>query len=63
MGKVTTVADGCNVTADEDEALVRALAKAKLRYGAGGRRSGCGSCKVELKLGTSATSGRSPRAC
>ena len=51
MAEVTILPDGVHVTADEDETLLRALAKAGLRYRVGCKRGGCGICKVQLKLG------------
>ena len=51
MTDVTILPDGVHVTADEDETLLRALAKAGLRYRVGCKRGGCGICKVQLKLG------------
>lgn len=51
MAEVTILPDGVHVTADEGETLLRALAKAGLRYRVGCKRGGCGICKVQLKLG------------
>ena len=51
MAEVTILPDGVHVTADEDETLLRALAKAGLRYRVGCKRGGCGICKLQLKLG------------
>jgi ferredoxin len=51
LAEVTILPDGVHVTADEDETLLRALAKAGLRYRVGCKRGGCGICKVQLKLG------------
>ena len=51
MADVTILPDGVHVTADEGETLLRALAKAGLRYRVGCKRGGCGICKVQLKLG------------
>lgn len=51
MADVTILPDGVHVTAAEDETLLRALAKAGLRYRVGCKRGGCGICKVQLKLG------------
>ena len=49
--EVTILPDGVQVVAQEDETLLRALARAGLRYRVGCRRGGCGICKVQLKLG------------
>ena len=49
--EVTILPDGVRVVAREDETLLRALARAGLRYRVGCRRGGCGVCKVQLKLG------------
>jgi CDP-4-dehydro-6-deoxyglucose reductase len=49
--EVTILPDGVRVVAQEDETLLRALARAGLRYRVGCRRGGCGICKVQLKLG------------
>jgi ferredoxin len=51
MPEVTILPDGLQVTAAEEETLLRALARAGLRYRVGCRRGGCGICKVQLKLG------------
>jgi ferredoxin len=51
MAEVTILPDGVQVTAREDETLLRALARAGLRYRVGCKRGGCGICKVQLKLG------------
>ena len=51
MADVTILPDGVHVTAHPDETLLRALAKAGLRYRVGCKRGGCGICKVQLKLG------------
>jgi ferredoxin len=51
MPDVTILPDGVQVTAAEDETLLRALARAGLRYRVGCKRGGCGICKVALKLG------------
>ena len=48
---VTILPDGIEVTAAEDETLLRALGRAGLRYRVGCKRGGCGICKVQLKLG------------
>jgi len=50
-GEVTILPDGVHVVAREDETLLRALARAGLRYRVGCKRGGCGICKVQLKLG------------
>ena len=49
--EVTILPDGVRVVAREGETLLRALARAGLRYRVGCRRGGCGICKVQLKLG------------
>lgn len=49
--KVTILPDGVEVAAGDDETLLRALARAGLRYRVGCKRGGCGICKVTLKLG------------
>ena len=49
--KVTILPDDVHVVAREDETLLRALARAGLRYRVGCKRGGCGICKVQLKLG------------
>ena len=49
--EVTILPDGVHVVAQKDETLLRALARAGLRYRVGCRRGGCGICKVQLKLG------------
>jgi CDP-4-dehydro-6-deoxyglucose reductase len=49
--EVTILPDGVHVVAREDETLLRALARAGLRYRVGCKRGGCGICKVQLKLG------------
>jgi ferredoxin len=49
--RVTILPDGVEVTAADDETLLRALARAGLRYRVGCKRGGCGICKVQLKLG------------
>jgi CDP-4-dehydro-6-deoxyglucose reductase len=51
MSEVTILPDGIRVTAADDETLLRALARAGLRYRVGCKRGGCGICKVQLKLG------------
>ena len=51
MAEVTILPDGLQVTAADDETLLRALARAGLRYRVGCKRGGCGICKVQLKLG------------
>ena len=48
---MTILPDGVRVVAREDETLLRALARAGLRYRVGCKRGGCGICKVQLKLG------------
>jgi ferredoxin len=51
LTEVTILPDGVHVTAGDDETLLRALAKAGLRYRVGCKHGGCGICKVQLKLG------------
>lgn len=51
MTEVTILPDGITVTAADGETLLRALARAGLRYRVGCRRGGCGICKVQLTLG------------
>jgi ferredoxin len=51
MPEVTILPDGVQVTAADDETLLRALARAGLRYRVGCKRGGCGICKVQLTLG------------
>jgi ferredoxin len=51
MTEVTILPDGVRVTAAEAETLLRALARAGLRYRVGCKRGGCGICKVQLVLG------------
>jgi ferredoxin len=49
--EVTILPDDVHVVARQDETLLRALARAGLRYRVGCKRGGCGICKVQLKLG------------
>ena len=51
MPEVTILPDGVHVEARDEETLLRALARAGLRYRVGCKRGGCGICKVQLKLG------------
>jgi len=51
MLEVTILPDGVHVEARDEETLLRALARAGLRYRVGCKRGGCGICKVQLKLG------------
>jgi ferredoxin len=51
MPEVTILPDGVHVVAGDEETLLRALARAGLRYRVGCKRGGCGICKVQLKLG------------
>ena len=51
MPDVTIMPDGVRVTAADGETLLRALARAGLRYRVGCKRGGCGICKVQLTLG------------
>jgi CDP-4-dehydro-6-deoxyglucose reductase len=49
--EVTIVPDGLTVSAGPEDTLLRALAKAGLRYRVGCKRGGCGICKVHLLAG------------
>ncbi len=49
--EVTILPDDIRVSAAESETLLRALARAGLRYRVGCKRGGCGICKVRLVLG------------
>ena len=51
MTEVTILPDGVHVEARDEETLLRALARAGLRYRVGCKRGGCGICKVQLKVG------------
>jgi CDP-4-dehydro-6-deoxyglucose reductase len=51
VADVTILPDGLQVTAAPDETVLRALARAGLRYRVGCKRGGCGICKVQLVLG------------
>jgi CDP-4-dehydro-6-deoxyglucose reductase len=51
MADVTIQPDGIRVTAGEGETVLRALARAGLRYRVGCKRGGCGICKVQLVVG------------
>jgi ferredoxin len=51
MPDVTILPDGVQVAVGDDETLLRALARAGLRYRVGCKRGGCGVCKVRLALG------------
>src|SRR5687767_2414117 len=51
MPGITIMPDDVRVTAAESETLLRALARAGLRYRVGCKRGGCGICKVQLVLG------------
>ncbi|MGD9531223.1 MAG: 2Fe-2S iron-sulfur cluster-binding protein [Dehalococcoidia bacterium] len=51
MVEVTIQPDGIRVSAAEAETLLRALARAGLRYRVGCKRGGCGICKVHLVAG------------
>jgi CDP-4-dehydro-6-deoxyglucose reductase len=51
VADVTILPDGLHVTAAPDETVLRALARAGLRYRVGCKRGGCGICKVQLVLG------------
>jgi ferredoxin len=51
MPDVTVLPDEIHVTAQAEESLLRALARAGLRYRVGCKRGGCGICKVQLLLG------------
>jgi ferredoxin len=48
---ITILPDGIQINAREAENLLRALARAGLRYRVGCKRGGCGICKVQLVLG------------
>ena len=48
---ITVLPDGVHVTAVGEETLLRALARAGLRYRVGCKRGGCGICKVQLLAG------------
>jgi ferredoxin len=48
MNEITILPDGIQVAANSDETLLRALARAGLRYRVGCKRGGCGICKVQL---------------
>lgn len=49
--EVTIMPDGVRVIVNDAETLLRALARAGLRYRVGCKRGGCGICKVQLVLG------------
>lgn len=49
--EVTVMPDGFTVSAGPEDTLLRALAKAGLRYRVGCKRGGCGICKVQLLAG------------
>ncbi|MGE3287331.1 MAG: 2Fe-2S iron-sulfur cluster-binding protein [Pseudonocardia sp.] len=51
MTEVTIMPDGIRVSAADGETLLRALARAGLRYRVGCKRGGCGICKVHLVAG------------
>jgi CDP-4-dehydro-6-deoxyglucose reductase len=51
MAEVLIQPDGIRVSAAEGETLLRALARAGLRYRVGCKRGGCGICKVHLVAG------------
>jgi CDP-4-dehydro-6-deoxyglucose reductase len=51
MAEVTILPDRMQVTAGDDETLLRAMTRAGLRYRVGCKRGGCGICKVQLLLG------------
>ena len=51
MNEVTILPDGIRVVAEADETLLRALARAGLRYRVGCKRGGCGICKLQLLEG------------
>jgi ferredoxin len=48
---VTILPDDLHVTAVGDETLLRAMARAGLRYRVGCKRGGCGICKLHLLAG------------
>ncbi len=49
--EVTILPDGVQVTAATEETLLRAMARAGLRYRVGCKRGGCGICKIQLLAG------------
>ena len=49
--EITILPDGLTVSAGPDDNLLRALARAGLRYRVGCKRGGCGICKVTLLAG------------
>lgn len=49
--EVTILPDGMQVTATGEDTLLRAMAKAGLRYRVGCKRGGCGICKIQLLAG------------
>lgn len=51
MVEVTILPDEIQVVANDDETLLRALARVGLRYRVGCKRGGCGICKIQLRLG------------
>lgn len=51
MTEIRIQPDGVTVSAADDETLLRALARAGLRYRVGCKRGGCGICKLQLLAG------------
>jgi len=49
--EITIQPDGVQLTATGDETLLRAMARAGLRYRVGCKRGGCGVCKIQLLAG------------
>jgi ferredoxin len=48
---ITILPDGVHATATGDDTLLRALARAGMRYRVGCKRGGCGICKLQLLEG------------
>lgn len=49
--EITILPDGAKIVAAEEETLLRAMARAGLRYRVGCKRGGCGICKIQLLAG------------
>jgi ferredoxin len=49
--EITILPDGVQATATGEETLLRAMARAGLRYRVGCKRGGCGICKIQLLAG------------
>jgi ferredoxin len=49
--EITIMPDELTVSAGPEDTLLRAMAKAGLRYRVGCKRGGCGICKVQLLAG------------